>query len=230
METCELCLSPATLCQSHIIPEFCYKSIYDAKHRAVVVNPTDPSDQGYAQKGARSKILCQGCERLINDRYEKAFKAYWYDGDALAPFRAGKEAQWLHDIDYSSFKLFHLSVLFRASVSNHPNYHEVDLGPHEDCIRQMVLEQDPREDWRYAVMCSAVEGPGGVVWDQLVGVARRIKQAGHWGYNFTFAGAQWIYLVASHPQKEFENLRLTEQGRLPVAKLPWLEMKHPDHF
>lgn len=229
MDTCKLCLNPATLCRSHIIPEFCYKPIYDAKHRAVVVNPKDPSDRGYAQKGVRSKLLCQSCESLINDRYEKPVKAYWYDEDALAPFRAGKDAGWLINIDYSSFKLFHLSVLFRASVSAHPNYREVDLGPHEDRIRQMLLNREPGEEWQYPIMCSAVAGPRGHVWDKLVGVARRIKQYGHWGYHFTFSGAQWMYLVSSHPSKAIEGIYLSQQGRLLVAKSPWKEMDHPDH-
>ena len=159
MDTCKLCLNPAKLCWSHIIPEFCYKSMYDAKHRAVVVNPKDPSDQGYAQKGVRSKLLCRDCESLLNSRYEKPFKAYWYDEDALAPYRAGHEAGDLINIDYASFKLFHLSVLFRASVSGHPNFSEVDLGSHEDSIRQMVLAEDTGEEWQYPVMCSAIEGP-----------------------------------------------------------------------
>lgn len=229
MDACKLCLNTAALCRSHIIPEFCYKSMYDTKHRAVIVNPKDPSDQGYAQKGVRSKLLCRDCESLLNGRYEKPFKAYWYDEDALAPFRAGEDAGWLINIDYSSFKLFHLSVLFRASVSDHPNFHEVDLGPHEDRIRQMLLDQDPGDEWQYPIMCSVVEGAKGDVWDKLVGVARRIKLDGQWGYYFTFAGAQWTYRVSSHPSKAFESLHLTQQGRLPVAKLPWKEIDHPDH-
>ncbi len=228
MKTCALCQATAKLCQSHIIPEFCYKPIYDAKHRAVVVNPRDPSDQRYAQKGVRSELLCQRCEGLINDRYEKPFKAYWYDGDALAPYRAGEEVGYLINTDYSSFKLFHLSVLFRASVSDHPNFREVDLGPHEDRIRQMLLNQDPGEEWRYSIRCQAVAGPGGEVWDQLVGLGRRIKEDGHWGYHFTFAGAQWIYLVSSHPSL-IEGIHLTRHGRLPVVKFPWMELDHPDY-
>lgn len=229
MDICKLCLNPAKLCKSHIIPEFWYTAIYDEKHRVVVVNPKDISDQGYAQKGVRSKLLCRDCESLLNIRYEKPFKAYWYDGDVLAPFHAGQDEKVLTGINYSSFKLFHLSVLFRASVSDHPNYREVDLGPHEDVIRQMLLDQDPGEEWQYLIACSVVEGANGEVWDQLVGLARRMKLDGQWLYHFTFAGCQWLYLVSSHPSKALEGLTLTQQGRLPVAKLPWKEIEHPDH-
>ena len=162
MDTCKLCLKPRKLCRSHIIPEFCYRPLYE-KGRAVVVNPKDPSDWGYAQKGTRSYLLCQDCEGLLNDRYEKSFKSYWYDGDVLAPFRTGETVQYFTGIDYSSFKLFHLSVLFRASVSDHPIYREVDLGPHEDHIRQMLWDQDPGEEWQYPINCSAVDDADGGV-------------------------------------------------------------------
>ena len=37
---------------------------------------------------------------------------------------------------YVSFKLFHLSILFRASVSSNPMFQAIRLGMHEDRIRK----------------------------------------------------------------------------------------------
>ncbi len=226
MKTCALCQKPAKLCQSHIIPEFCYTATYDEKGRASAVNPADPSDQRFVQKGVRSELLCEACERLINDRYEKPFKAYWYDGDALAPLRAGQQFAYLDNIAYGPFKLFHLSVLFRASVSDHANHHEVELGPHKDAIRQMVLKDDPGEEWRYPIMCSAIEGEGGGLWDEFVGPVHRVKHDRHWAYHFAFGGAQWVYVVSSHQSKATEGRRLTKQGRLRVVKQPYMAIDH----
>ena len=213
---------------SHVIPEFCYESLYDHRHRAVGLSPRNPSRYHFIQKGVRSKIICDKCECLINDRYEKPFKAYWYDGNALSKFKSGARAHWLTDVDYSSFKLFHLSVLFRASASDHPNFREVALGPHEDHLRAMLLQNDPREDWRYPIVCCVIDRPGGGVWDDLIGVARRVKLEEHWGYYFAFAGAQWTYLVASHPSAAIKGLHLTKDGRLPMAKLPFKEIEQPE--
>ena len=222
---CALCQKSAKLCRSHVVPEFCYKPIYDGKHRLILVEPTDPDDNWYEQKGARSALLCETCEGFINDRYEKPFRQYWFDCDALAPLQTNPGAV-LNGIDYASFKLFHLSVLFRASTSDHPNFREVNLGPHEEQIRRMLLEEDPGQGWQYPILCSAVEGSGGKVLDELVGPAHRIKLYGHWGYFFTFGGAQWFYIVSSRPAPEIKAIRLTQEGKLPVAKLPWLAVEH----
>ncbi len=59
--------------------------------------------------------------------------------------------------DYATFKLFHLSVLFRASVSSLSTFQEVNLGAlHEERIRQMLLNEDPGKDWEYPILGFAV--------------------------------------------------------------------------
>lgn len=52
------------------------------------------------------------------------------------------------EYDYTKLKLFFLSVLWRASVSSQPFFHRIDLGPHEEQIRQALLNGDPKDsDW-----------------------------------------------------------------------------------
>jgi hypothetical protein len=41
--------------------------------------------------------------------------------------------------------MFHLSLLWRMSVSKHPYFKEVSLGPHEEVLRRMLLEARPGE-------------------------------------------------------------------------------------
>ncbi len=220
VDLCALCRDRAELCDSHIVPEFCYRSMYDDKHRAVTFSPLDPERQRYAQNGIRSRLLCARCECLINDNYEKPFLRYWIEGDVLQPL--GKERiHVLKGVDYPSFKLFHLSVLYRASASDDPNFAEVQLRPqHEERIREMLLNRDPGEHWRYPIIASAIQGSGGRVWDSLVAPAHQIRLDGHWGYMFVFAGCQWTYLVSSHPTVEYSTVALAQDGTLPVAKFP----------
>lgn len=84
---CALCDQHATLRRSHIVPEFAYKPAYDESHRLVVVNPGTSEQRGHAPKGLRSHLLCDDCEQLLNDRYEKPFRRYWLDGEVPAPSR-----------------------------------------------------------------------------------------------------------------------------------------------
>ena len=89
-----------------------------------------------------------------------------------------------------------------------------------------MLTGDPGPGWQYRIACSAVEAPSGEIWDALVGPAHRVKLYGHWGYYFTFGGAQWIYIVSSHRAHKLDGISLTEEGELPVGKLPWKAVDH----
>ncbi len=49
-------------------------------------------------------------------------------------------------------KLFHLSILFWAGVSSRPCYREVSLGPHQETLRQLILNRDPGSPHQYPVL------------------------------------------------------------------------------
>ncbi len=57
----------------------------------------------------------------------------------------------LPNYDYSSLKLFALSVLWRSHASAHSAFSKVNLGPHEAAIRTMLLNNDPGDDEKYSV-------------------------------------------------------------------------------
>src|SRR4051794_18890200 len=113
--TCALCENTRPLRLSHIVPEFAYKPIYDKKHRLISFSPLDVDAKWYEQKGLRDRLLCDDCEGYFNTNFEHPFKQYWIDKNPLGR-HAGQEVIVLDDVDYPRFKLFHLSVLWRASV------------------------------------------------------------------------------------------------------------------
>ena len=61
----------------------------------------------------------------------------------------------LRDVDYTQLRLFYLSLLWRMSVSTHPYFKEVSLGPHEEVLRRMLLEGRPGEPDQYGLLCVA---------------------------------------------------------------------------
>jgi len=87
------------------------------------------------QKGIRERLLCVDCEQWLNDKYEKPFLKQWFV-DLPLPTRIAQDAAHTAVYDYLTFKLFHLSILFRASVSSLPTFREVHLGVHEEHIRK----------------------------------------------------------------------------------------------
>lgn len=143
-----LCQQPKVLRNSHIVPEFLYTPLCDRHHRLVRVSAATSIKRDLPQKGLRQPLLCNDCEQFLNDNYEKPFKHYWMDQHPL-PVRLPPEGVLLNGIDYRMFKLFHLSVLFRAGVSTRPMFEDVDLGPHRAALRQMVRSKNPGRPENY---------------------------------------------------------------------------------
>ena len=52
-------------------------------------------------------------------------------------------------IDYKKFKLFLLSLIWRFSISSKMSFKGVELGEHEDHIRQMLIMDDTGDAGRY---------------------------------------------------------------------------------
>jgi hypothetical protein len=216
---CPLCRQTKELRASHIIPEFAYKPIYDERHRMVAFAPADVEDKSYPQKGIRDRLLCGDCEQYFNKHFEHPFKRYWIDGDVLSRL-AGKEVVILNDVDYAAFKLFHLSVLWRASVSSHGAFQQVRLGPHEEKIRQLLINRSLGEPWEYPIVCAAMTGETGDVQHNFVVPAMHFRYPGCRGYHFAFCGCQWLYYVASHHVRDLDHISLSADGRLPVLARP----------
>jgi hypothetical protein len=214
---CALCRNTRQLRQSHIVPEFAYKPIYDEKHRLISFSPLDIDAKRYEQKGLRHRLLCDDCEGYLNTNFEDPFKRYWIDQNPLGR-HAEQEAIILDDADYAQFKLFHLSVLWRASVCKLAPFSSVALGPHEEWIRQMLLAKDPGPAWTYPIMCVAIVGDDGVTQRNFFASPLPSRLSGHRGYTFTFCGCQWLYLVSSHRLVDVEGLTLGDDGRLPVLR------------
>lgn len=213
---CALCQRQADLCESHIIPEFAYKPIYDEKHRMIAFSPQMPDERRYEQKGPRCPLLCSSCEGRINTSFEDPFKRFWIDADPLKEIKDNSSLV-VANTDYSRFKLFHLSVLWRASVSSHETFWQVDLGPHSDTIRHMLWDENPGPSWLYPIVCTAIIGDDGGIRRNFVTSPLHFRLDGHRGYMFTFCGCQWRYVVSSHRMPEIEGLCLNDRGELPIG-------------
>ena len=139
---CRLCLEPHKLRKSHIIPEFLFRDLYDDKGRFLVLPASADGRPHFRQKGFYERLLCGECEQRINV-YETYVKRVLYDD--LPTFTSGEDHRKnrLAGLDYTKFKLFQLSVLWRASISSDPFFSGVQLGAHEESIRSMVWEQNP---------------------------------------------------------------------------------------
>lgn len=150
---CALCLQDEPLCNSHIVPEFMHREIYDEKHRFLGISNNPSKPVKFFQKGLREPLLCRGCETKLNHNERYARKCL-YGGTPLAVQQRGKEVS-VSGVDYKRMKLFLMSILWRFAVTTIEGFKGVKLGPHREKLRQLVLAEDPGEPFRYG--CAIIE-------------------------------------------------------------------------
>jgi hypothetical protein len=210
---CKLCHQEDALRDSHIISEFLYASMYDDKHRFHVVTAGDVNFS-YEQKGYRERMLCQSCETKLS-KWETYARALLMGGTLLQYRREGT-ITWVEGIDYPRFKLFQLSILWRAGVATREFFSKVTLGPHaERCC------------WRRIRRALAIRLPNHRDSSQRQhGACHRsptlVKILDAKGIRFTFGGYFWAYRIASHKplQPGFTEAVLQRSGRLAVKFEP----------
>ena len=203
---CRLCQTTAPLRHSHIIPEFCYGAVYDEKHRGVKLHARTFRRETI-QKGLREHLLCERCEGHLNDNFEKPFKAYWYDRAGLpSTIPPGQSVIRITGFDYASFKLFHLSVLWRAGVASSADFRSVDLGTYEPKLRQMIRDCDPGPVDHYPIFAMAMIDEARAVCHSMVMRPHHAKYEHHHAYFLGYAGCEWYTILTDHPDAALEGL------------------------
>jgi hypothetical protein len=152
---CKLCNKDKKLLkQSHIIPDFAYKGIYDEKHRIYYGNFNNPERGTLIPSSPYDKnILCKECDGDIIGGLENYASNALYGNNLgngkikISRIKSSDGLISLHidNIDYKKFKLYILSILWRASVSKHPFFKNIDLGKNEKQIGEMILKGEPKD-------------------------------------------------------------------------------------
>ena len=229
--TCKLCRRERELCESHIIPEFVYAPLYDEGGKMVGFRFGEKGIRSrLLQMGLREPLLCAECEQLINHDYEQPNVAFWRSLAAhesalepsWTPFTApsGDSGVFVRGADYSSFKLFLLSMLWRASVSALPEFHDVRLGPYEEPIRRMLLERSPGTKADYPCIVFLFKEPGAIL------PPKRQRANGHLMYHFILTTVQvWIFVSGHVSQERIISMAIREDGCFPALFMDPRETK-----
>ncbi len=193
---CRLCLKDKKLLKSHIIPEFFYKPVYDDLHRLNLVSAETPNRIKYEQKGYREKLLCNDCEGLLST-FEDYVRRVFYGGVEVET-KMLKNGILIRNIDYKKFKLFQLSLLWRASVSRQGFFSEVNLGTKEETIRKMLNAQNPGEPHQFGCIMAILLWEENKPLDGIILPPLRLHIEGHICFRFIVGGYTWLFVVSRH--------------------------------
>lgn len=172
------------------------------------------------QKGIREKLFCNDCEQYFNEHFEKPFRKLWIENCPLPNSWEKEETLWIK-VDYSSFKLFHLSVLYRAHVSTLPTYSYVELGPHAEKIQTMLLTRNAGPAYRYPIFGYAVIHHKTKSSIQMISSAQASKFDNLRCNGFMYGGVEWWIGVASHTNNDFQQECLQTNGKMPITPIHW---------
>src|ERR1700749_4722718 len=123
---CQLCKKEKELIRrSHIWPSFMYNDMKDDKGRLYVINSEDPTRHHTVQSGSHQPgIFCSECDNVRLGQLERYASNNLYrkdifrDGEAFKLFKV-RDITIIscEKLEYNQFKLFLLSLLWRASIS-----------------------------------------------------------------------------------------------------------------
>ena len=209
---CALCAEPRELRSSHVIPEFLYSEMYDEKHRFRVISTLTEDRPKQMQKGLREPLLCEECESQLSapERYASLVLS------GQIPTTSSRTGNLIEvtGLDYAKFRLFGLSILWRAHVAKSQFFAAVDLGPHAHELRRMVRDSDPGSPGKYGFFLSPltmeVESTKGLIVEPT-----KSRLGDNRCYRFVFGGIVWAFVVSSHSAPPlFERAFINREGRM----------------
>ena len=195
---CRLCGDMnVELRNSHILPEFLYTPIYDEKSRALNISPHLGERDAPLQLGIREPLLCTKCEQHFSKNYEDYAARKIRHLPSTQHNKPG-DIIYVSGVDYQKFKLFQISLLWRASVTSKREFSEVSLGGHEERLRLMLASNSPGEPWEYGCVLT---GFSGEELNRFIKLPNRHRFEGHIAYSMVCAGLVWTYIVSSHTHR-----------------------------
>ena len=229
--TCRLCKRDAKLLQSHIIPEYFYKAVYENRpNRRFSLFSSLPTagKPRILQKGLRERLLCCDCETKLS-RFER-YASLVFRGNAGVSWKREGDLVFLEGISYNEFKLFALSILWRAGISSLPIFSHVNLGPHQERIREMLLSENPGPSEKYPFLMNPVTMKGKLVTEFII-EPTEARVDGHRVYRFIFGGFAWLFVVSGHrPSFVIREVSLSEEGNMILAVTDLRELKFLKRF
>ena len=186
---CRLCKQNRPLRQSHIFPEWLYTPLYNENHRFFILSTDENKRRGTRRKGIYERLFCSTCEQLFS-KWEGYARGVFYRVDSRMKIEKYHDRVVLSCLQYAPFKLFQMSLIWRASITNRHEVRRINLGPHAERLRKMLLEECPRASYQYPAILMSLPRSQDQIMRELIYPPELLpdKIDGHTGYWAVFGG------------------------------------------
>lgn len=226
---CKLCLKDKPLLKrSHIIPNFMYKDLFDENHFLYEVKIDKDKSKKLSTGGFESNILCDDCDNALLGSLEHYAHYILYgiklpkSNEVFIENRVNQHGvvmTYAKGIDYAKFKLFLLSILWRSSISNLDFFKNVDLGPYEEEIRSMILNNNPKSPMDFPCFISSYRNYKTLPYE-LIGQPRRYRHSNILGYSFLIGGLLYIFLISRRDKPDYiSEVAINENNEISIVHM-----------
>jgi len=136
---CRLCHEDKELINSHIIPKVFFKFIYPENNEEslIMIGKNVPNKR--RPIGSYEKLLCKDCDQMLGvyDNYAQNLLLK----QALQFYPNTDLAYKIDDYSYVKLKLFFLSLLWRSSISDLEEFCNIDIGPFEERLEELIRSE-----------------------------------------------------------------------------------------
>ena len=224
---CKLCGDNKILLKkSHIVSEFMYKDLFDQKHRIheVLFQHINQIKSKMRQSGAYdTNILCGDCDNKVLGSLERYASLVLYGGIELtienSTDRNKSRYVRVNGIDYRMFKLFLLSILWRASISTLPIFKNVNLGIHEQVIRHKILNNNPGSAAEYPCAIFTHLHNHNIPYE-IIAEPGVIINGEQQIYAFLISGNLFVFFTATDIKTEWvQDCTIRENGGMKIIQM-----------
>lgn len=213
-DACRLCRNERPLMKSHIIPEFFWTPLYDAKHQ-VSSKAASRRYRGRVRKGVRERLLCSACEGHLGV-YEHYVADLWY-GNNKFPTQLRLDDAAVRLVEYAPFKLLHLSILWRAHESSLPEFSAVALGTYAAQLREHLLNGSAPSSSTFPLAAQVIVNPlDSSVMHDMIAPPTFHRIDGRRVYVMIYGGCLWWVGVSAGALAHDPDV-LQEDGRFSAA-------------
>lgn len=155
--TCKLCLRERRLIRAHITPVAFHRQMQgDIKQPPLVISNNSAVHPKRSPGGLYDEnLLCNECEHERFepwDRYAAECLIHGIERDGR-PFQPSENIALVFDSwDQLKLRMFAISLIWRAAVTDNPVFSSITMGPHEERARQCILQGDPGSPEDFSVV------------------------------------------------------------------------------
>ena len=209
-----------------------YTELYDDNHQFIYTkNEWLDSDRIERRSSGEydSNLLCKKCEHERLSKFEDYARTVLFGNETktnLMPicrnYRNNEGiiySNW-QNIDYTKFKIFLLSILWRASISKRDIFSEVNLGIHEELLRKMILDETPGEVNNYPILFFGTQSYS-KNFSKIIAQPRKLKQEGRTLYLFFIGGIMLLFYISKNKIPQiFTEHTIRPSNEVDIIQLP----------